>query len=38
MVLAGTNFQIHSTGRTWSLGLPLYYEGEPIWIALNIKV
>lgn len=38
MVLAGTNFQIHSTRRTWSLGLPLYYEGEPIWIALNIKV
>lgn len=38
MILAGTNFQIHSTGRTWSLGFPLYYEGESIWIALDVKI
>lgn len=38
MVLAGRNFQIHSTGRTSSLGIPLHYEGEPIWIALDIKI
>ena len=34
-VLAGTNYQIHSSGR--HLGLPLLYESEPIWIGLDIK-
>jgi chemotaxis protein CheX len=36
-VLSGTNYQIHSPGKTTQLGLPLLYEGEVIWLALDIK-
>jgi chemotaxis protein CheX len=36
-VLSGTNYQIHSPGKTTQLGLPLLYEGEIIWLALDIK-
>lgn len=37
-VLSGSNYQMHSPGRTWQLGLPLLYENEPIWLALDIRV
>lgn len=37
-VLAGTNYQIHSPGRTWQLGLPLMFDSEEIWIALDIRI
>ena len=37
-VLSGTDYQIHSPGRTWHLGLPLLYENESIWIGLDIRI
>ncbi|MGA6981385.1 MAG: chemotaxis protein CheX [Candidatus Sulfotelmatobacter sp.] len=36
-VLSGTNYQIHSPGKTTHLGLPLLYENEVIWIGLDIR-
>jgi chemotaxis protein CheX len=36
-VLSGTNYQIHSPGQTTHLGLPLLYENEIIWVALDIR-
>jgi CheY-specific phosphatase CheX len=36
-VLSGSNYQIHSPGRTWQLGLTLLYENEPIWLSLDIR-
>jgi chemotaxis protein CheX len=36
-VLSGTNYQVHSPGKTTQLGLPLLYETEIIWLALDIK-
>jgi CheY-specific phosphatase CheX len=36
-VLSGTNYQIHSPGKTTRLGLPLLYEKEIIWLALDIR-
>jgi chemotaxis protein CheX len=36
-VLAGTDYQIRSPGKDARLELPLLYEGEPVWIALDIR-
>ena len=36
-VLSGTNYQVHSPGKTTHLGLPLLFESEIIWIGLDIR-
>ena len=36
-VLAGTNYQIQSRKEDVRLELPLLYEREPLWIALDIR-
>jgi hypothetical protein len=36
-VLAGKDYRIHSRFANVRLELPLLYESEPIWIALEIR-
>lgn len=36
-VLAGKDYRIHSRGEDVRMELPLLYESEPIWIALEIR-
>jgi chemotaxis protein CheX len=36
-VVSGRNYQLHSAHASERLEVPLLYEGEPIWIALDIR-
>jgi chemotaxis protein CheX len=36
-VVAGTDYQVHSSEKGTRLELPLLYGGEPLWLALDIR-
>lgn len=36
-VIVGGDYQLHSLAAGERLDLPLHYEGEPLWIALDIR-
>ena len=36
-VVSGSNYQLHSAPGSQRLEVPLLYEGEPVWLALDIR-
>jgi hypothetical protein len=36
-VLVGNDYQVRSPVRDHSLEFPVLYDGEPIWIALDVR-
>lgn len=36
-VISGKNYQLRSVMHSWRLELPVLYEGEPVWIALEVR-
>ncbi len=36
-VVSGSNYQLHSPPGSQRLEVPLLYEGEPVWLALDIR-
>ena len=36
-VIAGKDYKIRSPGKDERLEVPVVYEGEPIWLALDVR-